>query len=290
MPNTGTFHKRSVPFFCPVIEINSYICPTLTEIYMDFIQITVIDVIDIVVVATIMYYLYKVTKGTHTPSILTGILLIYLLWVVVKALNMELLSAILGHIIGVGVIALIVVFQPEIRRFLHLIGTRSNQHRDSFLGRLFDMHEYHNDHLEYVSPIVKACGDMSDTKTGALIVIQQKSDLSVIAETGISIDARISSSLLKNIFFKNSPLHDGAVIINDGRIVAAKCVLPSTQQEVPVSYGMRHRAALGVSEVCDALVVVVSEETGHISVARNGEMHSNLSTAQLQAELLKSAA
>ncbi|MBE5033741.1 diadenylate cyclase CdaA [Gallalistipes aquisgranensis] len=257
---------------------------------MDFIQITVIDVIDIVVVATIMYYLYKVTKGTHTPSILTGILLIYLLWVVVKALNMELLSAILGHIIGVGVIALIVVFQPEIRRFLHLIGTRSNQHRDSFLGRLFDMHEYHNDHLEYVSPIVKACGDMSDTKTGALIVIQQKSDLSVIAETGISIDARISSSLLKNIFFKNSPLHDGAVIINDGRIVAAKCVLPSTQQEVPVSYGMRHRAALGVSEVCDALVVVVSEETGHISVARNGEMHSNLSTAQLQAELLKSAA
>ena len=106
----------------------------------------------------------------------------------------------------------------------------------------------------------------------------------------MSIDARISSSLLKNIFFKNSPLHDGAVIINDGRIVAAKCVLPSTQQEVPVSYGMRHRAALGVSEVCDALVVVVSEETGHISVARNGEMHSNLSTAQLQAELLKSAA
>lgn len=256
---------------------------------MDFIQITVIDIIDIVVVATIMYYIYKVTKGTHTPSILMGILLIYLLWVVVKALNMELLSAILGHIIGVGVIALIVVFQPEIRRFLHLIGTRSSQHRNSFLGRLFDLHEYQNDHLEYVSPIVKACTDMSETKTGALIVIQQKSDLSVIAETGISIDARISSSLLKNIFFKNSPLHDGAVIINDGRIVAAKCVLPSTQQEVPVSYGMRHRAALGVSDVCDALVVVVSEETGHISVARNGEMHADLSPSQLRAELLKSA-
>ena len=255
---------------------------------MDFIQITVIDIIDIVVVATIMYYIYKVTKGTHTPSILMGILLIYLLWVVVKALNMELLSAILGHIIGVGVIALIVVFQPEIRRFLHLIGT-SSSHRNSFLGRLFDLHEYQNDHLEYVSPVVKACTDMSETKTGALIVIQQKSDLSVIAETGISIDARISSSLLKNIFFKNSPLHDGAVIINDGRIVAAKCVLPSTQQEVPVSYGMRHRAALGVSDVCDALVVVVSEETGHISVARNGEMHSNLSPSQLRAELLKSA-
>lgn len=255
---------------------------------MDFIQITIIDVIDIVVVALIMYYIYKLTKGTHAPSILTGILIIYMLWVVVKALNMELLSAILGHIIGVGVIALIVVFQPEIRRFLQVIGARSNARRNSFIGRLFDVDRYQNDHLEYVSPIVKASADMSTAKTGALIVIQQRSDLSVIAETGIILDARISSSLLKNIFFKNSPLHDGAVIIKDGRIVAAKCVLPSTERDVPVNFGMRHRAALGVSEVSDALVVVVSEETGGISLATGGEITTAISPAELQATLLRS--
>lgn len=254
---------------------------------MDFIHVTIIDIIDIVVVAIIMYYIYRLTKGTHAPSILTGILIIYLLWVVVKALNMELLSVILGHIIGVGMIALIVVFQPEIRRFLHLLGARSNQKRNSFMGRLFDMQEYKNDHLEYVRPIVKACTDMSESKTGALIVIRQKSDLSVIEETGIPIDARISSSLVKNIFFKNSPLHDGALIIENGRIVSAKCILPLTEQDVPANFGMRHRAALGVSEVSDAIIVVVSEETGSISVAHNGVVTYDITPSALQIMLLR---
>lgn len=255
---------------------------------MDFIQISIIDIVDIAVVALIMYYIYKLTKGTHAPSILTGILIIYLLWVVVKALNMELLSAILGHIIGVGVIALIVVFQPEIRRFLQVIGARSNARRNTFIGRLFDVDQYQNNHIEYVNPIVKAAADMAAVKTGALIVIQQGSDLSVIAETGIEIDARISSSLLKNIFFKNSPMHDGAVIIENGRIVAAKCVLPTTEHEVPVTFGMRHRAALGISEVSDALIVVVSEETGEISLAHGGTIETNITAARLKQELLKS--
>ncbi len=255
---------------------------------MDFIHITVTDIIDILVVATIMYYIYKFTRGTQAPSILAGIVMIYVLWVVVRALKMELLSAILGQIVGVGVIAIIVVFQPEIRRFLHMLGTKGKRSQNSFFGRLFTMEEYRNEHLEYVHPIVKACSDMSAAKTGALIVIQRSNDLSVVAETGIILDARVSSSLLKNIFFTNSPLHDGAVLISKGRIVAAKCVLPSTETEVPVTFGMRHRAAIGITEVSDARVVVVSEETGRISLAEAGRIETDLTPAQLQAGLLRS--
>ena len=247
---------------------------------MDFITITMIDIVDIVVVALIMFYLYRVTRGTSAPSILSGILLIYLLWVVVRALNMELLSAILGHIIGVGVIALIVVFQPEIRRFLQHIGTRSNRRRLSFFGKLFET-------LDYVAPLARACGDMSQTKTGALIVIQQENDLATIVESGVKIDALISDSLVKNLFFKNSPLHDGAVVINKGRIVAGKCVLPSTEKEVPLSFGMRHRAAMGVSDISDAVVVVVSEETGIISIVQNGNIKRGLTADGLRASLLR---
>lgn len=253
---------------------------------MDFIHITVIDVIDIVVVAVLMYYIYKVTRGTRAPSIFTGFIVIYLLWIVVKALNMELLSTILGSFIGVGAITLIVVFQPEIRRFLQMIGTRGLK-GDSLLSKLFDVKDRSADKQGYVNPIVSACGDMSASRTGALIVIQQHTNLDVIAETGIEIDAKITSSLLKNIFFKNSPLHDGAAVIANGRIEAAKCVLPSTESEVPLSFGMRHRAALGISEVTDAVVIVVSEETGSISIAYRGKINSGLSPTELKAEILK---
>lgn len=252
---------------------------------MDFIKITFIDVIDIFAIAVIMYYLYKLTRGTQAPSIFTGIIVIYLLWIIVRALNMEMLSAILGHIIGVGVIALIVVFQPEIRRFLQVLGKQSQQRRHSFFGKLFDFRDEKSADTAYLAPLAKACADMSASYTGALIVIQQQFDLAMITETGIMIDGNVSSALLKNIFFKNSPLHDGAVIIHNGRIVAAKCILPSTQSDVPVYFGMRHRAALGVSESTDALVVVVSEETGAISLARNGEIRSGIIPNSLLDEL-----
>jgi len=256
---------------------------------MDFIQITAVDIIDIVLVAVIMYQIYKLTKGTNAPSILTGILLIYLLWVIVRTLHMELMKTIMNAVIGVGVIALIVVFQPEIRRFLHLLGTQGNRRGNSFFGRLFEMEEKRRStQLEYVSPVVQACSDMSEMRTGALIAIRGESDLDVIAETGIQVDAKLTSPLLKNIFFKNSPLHDGAVIVDESRIVAAKCILPSTTSDVPLSFGMRHRAAIGLSEMSDAVIVVVSEETGSISVARQGEIKMGLSPAELQAELLRS--
>lgn len=252
---------------------------------MDFIHITIIDVIDILAIALLMYYLYKFTRGTQAPSILSGVIAIYLLWIVVRALNMEMLSAVLGHIIGVGVVALIVVFQPEIRRFLQMLGSRNRRRRLGFIGKLFDFKDSQKIDADYLASIVQACTDMAATKTGALIVLQQEQDLAWIAETGIPVDATITAPLLKNIFFKNSPLHDGAALINAGRIEAAKCVLPSTQSEVPVSFGMRHRAAIGVSEVTDAVVVIVSEETGGISLARDGQIKVGIAPSALLDEL-----
>lgn len=253
---------------------------------MDFIQIRLIDIIDIFVVALILFYVYRITKGTHVPSILTGIIIIYALWLVVRAFGMELLSTILGQVIGVGVIALIVVFQPDIRRFLQLLGGQKRKRQPNFVGKIFSGSEYQNQQLEYITPIVKACSDMSESLTGALIVISGRNDLSTVAETGIIIDARVSSSVLKSIFFKNSPLHDGAVIISEGRVEAAKCVLPITEQEITPNLGMRHRSALGMSEVSDATVVVVSEETGSISLARNGKLIFDITPSQLKTELL----
>ena len=235
-----------------------------------FLDITLVDIIDIFVVALIMFQVYRLTRGTNALRIVVGILIIYLLWIVTRVLNMELLSMILGQIIGVGVIALIIVFQQEIRRFLILLGTQYTNRRVSFMARLFRPRGRKVKVVgqEWIDTVVGACADMAKTKTGALIVIARKVNLLPFIEQGERIDALISASLIKNIFFKNSPLHDGAMVIADDRIAAARCVLPSTEREVPMEFGMRHRAALGASEITDALVIVVSEERGTISIAR----------------------
>ena len=250
---------------------------------MGFVPFTFIDLIDILFVAYIMYWIYRTTKGTNAPYIISGIIVVYLLWVIVKTLNMELLSTILGHIISVGAIALIVVFQPEIRRFLQKIGM--SQKRFNFISRIFN----HGSKIAEpnLQPRVVACREMSDTKTGALVVIGQQSDLSLITEGGICLDAKISSQLIHNIFFKNSPLHDGAVVIEGDRIVAARCILPVTQSDVPKSFGTRHRAAIGMSEISDAIILVVSEETGAISIANNGRINLNIPSDRLGAVLQK---
>lgn len=248
---------------------------------MGFVPFTFVDFIDIILVAVIMYWIYRMTKGTNAPYILSGIIAIYLLWVVVRTLNMELLSTILGQLISVGAIALIIVFQPELRRFLQVIGMR--QKHFNFITRIFSTGD---DTVQTnVVPIVTACREMSETKTGALIVIGQQSDLRLIAEGGIALDAKVSTSLLKNIFFKNAPLHDGAVLIEGDRIVAAKCILPVTQSDVPKSYGTRHRAAIGMSEISDAIIIVVSEETGGISIAQGGELRRDIDPVRLQQTL-----
>ncbi len=248
---------------------------------MGFIHIGIIDVIDIFLVALMLYYLYRVTRGTSAFSIILGVVMLYLMYVVVRALNMELLSGILGEFIGVGIIAVIVIFQPEIRRFLQMFGLQQNQR----LSRLFSGDNV-EDNLD-IDSLVKACVDMGESKTGALIVLQQTSDLSLMAEGGIAVDAKVSSSLLENLFFKNSPLHDGAIIINKNRVVAARCILPSTQSQVPKSYGTRHRAALGMSEVSDAIILVVSEETGGLSIAQGGVIQREIEPEKFKSVLVR---
>lgn len=248
---------------------------------MGFIHIGIVDIIDIFLVAMMLYYLYRVTRGTNAFSIILGVAMLYLMYVVVRALNMELLSGILGQFIGVGIIAVVVIFQPEIRRFLQMLGLQQNQR----ISRLFNGDNGEGD-LD-VDSLVKACIDMSETKTGALIVLQQTSDLSLMAEGGIAVDAKVSPSLLENLFFKNSPLHDGAIIINRNRVVAARCILPSTQSQVPKSYGTRHRAALGMSEVSDAIILVVSEETGALSIAQGGVIQRNIEPDKFKSVLVR---
>ncbi|MDD3108716.1 MAG: diadenylate cyclase, partial [Alistipes sp.] len=214
------------------------------------------------------------------------------LWVVTRVMQMELLSMILGQIIGVGVIALIVVFQQEIRRFLILLGTQYTNRRVSLFSRLFRPRGRRVTVVgkEWIETVVSACTDMAATKTGALIVIARQVNLLPFIEQGERIDALISAPLIKNVFFKNSPLHDGAMVIADDRIAAVKCVLPSTERDVPMEFGMRHRAALGASEISDALVIVVSEERGTISLARKGHISCDIHPIHLRVLLRKGLA
>lgn len=247
---------------------------------MGFIPISIVDLLDIVLVAILLFWLYRKMKGSSAIRILSGVIVIYLIWILVKALNMGLLSTILGQIISVGMIALLIIFQPELRRFLQMIGMRRGKFH--FVSRFFTSEDTDD---TAASPIVSACIDMSQEKTGALIVLTRQDKLPAIVENGIQVDATITASLLKNIFFKNAPLHDGAVIIDHNRIVAAKCILPMTQREVPKEYGTRHRSAIGMSDVSDAVVIVVSEETGGISIAKKGKIRRDIPYNRFQSLL-----
>jgi len=250
-----------------------------------FIKIRILDVIDILLVAYLMFQVYLLIRGTVAMNIFIGILSVYLLWIIVKALNMQLLGSILGQVIGVGVIALIVVFQQEIRRFLIYIGNQYfSRNRFSF-EKVFPG-AFTGTPPVRIKSIVKACINMAKTKTGALIVIGRKSELSVYSETGDILEASTSSRLIESVFNKNSPLHDGAVIIVNDRIVAARCVLPvSENPNLPPDYGLRHRAALGMAENTDSLIIIVSEQTGFISIAENGKIRANIDPKELSFKL-----
>jgi uncharacterized protein (TIGR00159 family) len=250
-------------------------------------HITVLDIIDIVLVAVVLFQLYRLIRGTAAISIFLGIFFIYLFWLLVKALNMELISAILGQVIGVGVIALIIVFQQEVRRFLLLIGNKYiTSNRFSF-SRYFSAVSNKSGSPGEAEEIVKACERMASGNTGALIVIGRKSSLEVFSEGGEVLKARISAELLETIFFKNTPLHDGAVLIEGGLILAARCPLPTTDQiNLPARFGMRHRAAIGMSEHSDALIIVISEESGFISVVDAGKIRENIKPNDLRNILL----
>ena len=255
----------------------------------DFINISVIDIIDIILVGLLIYQMMRIIRGTSVFNIVTGILLFYLVWVVVKALNMKLLSSILGQILGVGVIALIVIFQPEIRRLLLHIGSRYlSSSRNNLFTRLLLGRNDKEIQATSLDEITQACRRMADTRTGALIVLQHNSSLEFVTETGDRIDAAVNRRLIENIFFKNSPLHDGAMVISKKRIKAAGCILPvSHNLDIPKELGLRHRAAMGISQVSDAHAIIVSEETGGISVAYKGQFYLRLNAEELESLLTK---
>lgn len=252
---------------------------------MGFIPITFVDIIDIILVASLLYGLFRAMKGTSAPYIMVGIFVIYLVWILVKTFNLVLFSNILGQLISIGMLAILIIFQPEIRHFLQVIGRQ--RERFEWLTKIFNLRSRKAENDTDLAPIVTACQEMGEQKVGALILIKQSNDLGIVEESGISIDAKVSTALLENIFFKNAPLHDGAVVISGDRVVAAKCVLPSTRQEVPKSYGMRHRAALGMSEVSDAIIIVVSEETGAISLAHDSVIKRNVDPQRLAQSIRK---
>ena len=234
-----------------------------------FIQIRVFDIIDIFLVALLFYWFYRILKGTSAISIFLGIVAVFLIWQLVKALQMELLSSILGAFVNVGFIALIVIFQPEIRRFLFTIGAQA---REGKFTQRFKFLRVNSTDLD-VDAVAQACLNMAEIKQGALILLARKNNLDDIISTGVIVNADITSPLIENIFFKNSPLHDGAMIIRNNRITAARCILPVTQKtNIPGHYGLRHRAAIGVTEVNDCIVLVVSEETGAISIVTGGNI------------------
>ncbi|MBN1131450.1 MAG: diadenylate cyclase CdaA [Bacteroidales bacterium] len=250
-----------------------------------FIHIRFLDVIDIILVAVLLYQVYMLIRGTVAFNIFLGIAAIYVFWWAVKALKMELLSSIIGQVIGVGVIALIIVFQQEIRRFLIYIGSRyvdgNRISFEKFLNIRFEpKHE-----LKHKS-LLKAVLQFAQDKVGALIVIRRKSNLDMYIETGEKLNADTSSRLLWSIFHPKSPLHDGAVIVDGEKIKAARVILPVTEKiDLPPEYGLRHRAALGISEITDSFVIVVSEETGQISIAEKGILQKNISPKTLMQKM-----
>jgi uncharacterized protein (TIGR00159 family) len=247
-----------------------------------FLDISIVNMIDIALVAALLYQVYKLLKGSVAIKIFLGFLSLYLIYLLVRAVRMELLSAILGQFMGVGVIAAIIIFAPEIRKFLLIVG-RSSIFSDDNVWKdiLFFWRKKENSAFN-IAPIIDAAKVLAGSNTGALIVISSTVELKFYAESGDILDAELSKRLLISIFNKYSPLHDGAVIIHKGRIKAARCILPVTEREVPAQFGLRHRAGIGMSEATDALILVISEETGQISMAKNGKVLHNLSFQEVR--------
>ena len=250
-----------------------------------FIEISPKDIVDIILVALLLYYIFRVMRESRSLNIFIGIILFIIVWLFVsQVLEMRLLGSILDKLVSVGVLALIVLFQEEIRKFLYTLGAHQ---RFGMLMRMFG-NKHGNEHYDKKSimPIVMACMNMARQKVGALIVIERGAPLDDILVTGDAIDANVNQRLIENIFFKNSPLHDGAMIIRKKRIAAAGCILPvSHSLDIPKELGLRHRAALGISQDSDAIAIICSEESGRISVAIKGEFRLRLSAEKLESLL-----
>jgi len=254
-------------------------------IQIGFLDVRFVDLLDIAAVSFLLFQVYKLMRGSVAVRIFLGFLFLYLIYLVVRAIDMDLLSSILDQFMGVGVIAVIVLFQQEIRKFLLMLGKTPIFNRESIFKGFWG----HDENIEEkVMQVVEATKSMGGSNTGALIVYSRDTELKFYAESGDVINADLSKRLLLSIFNKYSPLHDGAVIIHHSKIIAARCVLPVTEQEdLPAQFGMRHRAAIGMSEATDTLILVVSEETGQMSIARNGTMYHNLSGNEMTDRILE---
>ena len=249
---------------------------------MSFLSIRFLDIVDIFLVAYLFYKLYMLLKGSVAINSFFAIFVLYLVWLIARALNMQMLTNILGQVLSVGVIAFIIVFQQEMRRFFLMISSRY------FKGYKFSIENLFSPILPKESPRVRiqaiacACENLAKTKTGALIVMKNDAELTSYIESGDQIHCETTLRILENIFFKNSPLHDGAVIIENDKILAAGCVLPvSDNKDLPKELGLRHRAAIGISETSDAISIIVSEETGKISYSQYGKIHVGVTAHDL---------
>jgi diadenylate cyclase len=261
----------------------------LKTLEFDFLKITVTDAVDIILVALIIYYIYNLIKNTLAVNLLLGMVIILAIHWIVDALHMSLLSGILNQFMSVGIIALIVIFQPEIRRFLLLIGKNTFlQQNKAWWGYLFGSKNIEQNNLIRIKPIIDACKSMKKSRTGALIVFVKFYDDQLFANSCELIDSKISKRLLESIFQKYSPLHDGAVVIAENKIKSASCILPLTDNDkLPPQFGLRHRAGIGVSETTDAVAVIISEETGEIAYAKQGRVRMNVSFGELEKLLNK---
>ncbi len=251
---------------------------------LTFFDIRIADVIDILLGAYLMYVLYKLVRGTVALNIIISIFGLLIFWIIVRTLNMSMMTAIMDSFVSIGLIALVVIFQQEIRRFLIMLGTRYDFVRKMNLDKTLSSKE---ESMTFVSTIVKSCEAMSSTKTGALIVVTRNAGLKEFIATGTEINSAYSEQLIQTIFFKNTPLHDGAMIVNKQKILAAACILPVSQNmDIDKSFGLRHRSALGITEVSDAVAIVVSEETGRITLFDKGT-YTHIETSIALSEYLE---
>ncbi|BDD07935.1 hypothetical protein FUAX_03670 [Fulvitalea axinellae] len=257
----------------------------LAAFNIGFLQVRFVDLIDITLVSFLLFQVYKLMRGSVAVKVFIGLLSLYLLYLVVKAAEMDLLASILGQFLGIGVIGIIILFQPEIRKFLLLLGRTTVFDKDNILKALIRRRSDSDGEWD-VTPIIEAAKSMGNNMTGALIVLSKESNLEYYAQSGDYIEGIVSKRLLQAIFDKASPMHDGAVIIHRGKIIAARCVLPVSEKDnIPAQFGLRHRAAIGMTEVTPTLVLVVSEETGQMSVVVNGEIFHNLSAQEIRAKI-----
>ncbi len=250
---------------------------------IDFLHFSILDALDIILVAFLLYYIYKLLKGTVAINIFIGIAFIVLIWKITVFLEMEMLSGLLGTLISVGAIAILIVFQPEVRKFLLMLGTTNITQRTGFFKNFISF-KSNNSSIKSdlnIAEIVMACMNMSETKTGALIVLERSQNLDFITSSGDKMNIEVNCPILESIFYKNSPLHDGAIIIRKNNIIATRVVLPLSKKTLPSRFGLRHRAAVGITEKTDAMCLIISEETGTISYSKDGEVISFTSKENL---------